>query len=271
MLYPERRSNLLTGVCMIVQDKMKPVWIEEFPVFWHDANVYGKMTFAAISRYIQETAWNHSDNLGVGFKKALELNQIWVVMRLLISVEKFPAWGDNVRFETWPRGVDGPWAYRDFYIKNKRDEILGGASTSWMLLDYTTHRPQKPDLVKHALPLVNSKLALGRKAEKIAERGNFILADKRKLRFSDIDLNGHVTNSKYIEWIADTMGDNGNYKKFQTLQINFVSEAMFGEEVEMWRADTENACYVKCIRKSDTKTIFIAELNGTDLTGKNLQ
>ncbi len=99
---------------MKVQENMKPVWLEDYAVYWHDTNAYGKMTFSAISRYLQETAWKHADNLGIGFEKALELNQIWVVMRLLIKMQKFPDWGEQIRLETWPRGVDGFWAYRDF-------------------------------------------------------------------------------------------------------------------------------------------------------------
>ncbi len=145
------------------------------------------------------------------------------------------------------------------YIKNAKDEIYGGASTSWMLLDYKTHRPQKPDLVNHVLPLVNNKMALNRIAGKIEEEESPVLVEKRKARASEIDLNGHVTNSKYIEWISDALGIDKKIESLSQLHMNFVSETKCGEEVNILISTLPDSYFIKCVKSTNAKTVFTAK------------
>ena len=44
------------------------------------------------------------------------------------------------------------------------------------------------------------------------ETGDYQLVETRKVRYSDIDLNGHLNNTKYIDYIVD-IHDSDFYKK----------------------------------------------------------
>ena len=120
-------------------------WTEEYQVYWHDTDLNGHMSFAALSRYLQDVAWKSAESLNFGFKKVSELNLHWVVVRQRAEMKSLPKWGDQIKLETWPRGMDGLWAYRDYMMKNSEDEILGRITSSWMVIDANTLEGMSPN------------------------------------------------------------------------------------------------------------------------------
>ncbi|MCB0805708.1 MAG: hypothetical protein KDC05_07895 [Bacteroidales bacterium] len=235
-------------------------WKEKYHIFWHDTDKTGKMSLAAISRYLQETAWKNAEALGFGYNRAKELNQFWVLVRQLINMDRLPLWGETIEIETWPRDVDGIWAFRDYLINDEKGNRLGGVASSWMVVDGETHRPQKPEIVRHALPILNEKMALGEAASKIVIPENCESIDSRLVRFTDMDYNGHVNNAKYIEWAMDALSLNNLLRPFQNLLINFISEAVEGESVKICCSPPDQRISLKGSRKKDDRDIFTLEL-----------
>lgn len=235
---------------------------EKYLVYWHDTDQNGFMTFAAISRYLQETAWRHADNLGFGYNHAKAVNQFWVLLRQRIVMERFPVWNDQISIETWPRGIEGFWAYRDYLIRNSNNEIIGRVASSWMLIDLNSRRPQKPELVKHALMESDEVKALDTPADRIvfnAEENRKVVI--RKVNYSEIDMNGHVTNSKYADWLVDALDEKQLNRQFKSYHANFVTEAKAGDEIEIILSQMDDRIIGQGLRKSDNRVIFIAELN----------
>ncbi len=63
-----------------------------------------------------------------------------------------PAWGENLRLTTWPKGLDGVLFIRDFHLSSDRDGPLVDASTGWLLLDSKAYKPHLPDALPVTLP-----------------------------------------------------------------------------------------------------------------------
>jgi hypothetical protein len=60
---------------------------------------------------------------------------------------------------------------------------------------------------------------------------------ERKAAYSDIDYNGHVNNTRYIQWVQDTIAPGIlEAAARMRLDINYLSEVKFGETVEIWSA-----------------------------------
>jgi acyl-ACP thioesterase len=108
---------------------LKSIWTDEYRVSWFDADGNNRARLAAICRYLQESAWNHANHLGFGYRQASEIKQVWVIIRLLLKMEKYPFWDDIITVRTWPRGVEGVLAFRDFEILSAAGERLGAASS----------------------------------------------------------------------------------------------------------------------------------------------
>jgi acyl-ACP thioesterase len=232
-----------------------------FRVYWHDTDKNGRMSFAAISRYLQETAWQQAEKLGFGYENAKVLNQFWVLVRQRIVMHRFPRWNDIITIETWPRGVEGILAFRDYHIRDEDRHIVGGVASSWMVVDLNTRRPQKPELVKGALSYIDPSMALKEPPAKIIFGTGDQYIETRKVKFSDMDLNGHVTNSKYTEWIFDALSAEKTLRNFKHFHINFIAEAKEGDIITISELNLEDQVKIKATRVTDGRTIFIAELD----------
>jgi len=60
---------------------------------------------------------------------------------------------------------------------------------------------------------------------------------ERSAQYSDIDFYGHANNARYIQWIQDVTDMESLTKASQIrLDINYLSEVMPGDTVELWTA-----------------------------------
>ena len=59
--------------------------------------------------------------------------------------------------------------------------------------------------------------------------------DKRVVRYSDIDLNGHLNNTKYVEFIVDTHEPEFyRHHKIASIEINYDHEIRGSQEVVLY-------------------------------------
>ncbi len=82
------------------------------------------------------------------------------------------------------------------------------------------------------------------------------------MRYTDIDLNLHVNNIKYIEMIMDSfsMEDYEN-SLIKTITINFVTESKYDDLIELFKsADEENKYLIEGVNKSTSKVVFQADV-----------
>jgi medium-chain acyl-[acyl-carrier-protein] hydrolase len=54
---------------------------------------------------------------------------------------------------------------------------------------------------------------------------------KMPVRWHDIDLNRHVTNTRYLQWILDTLPSEILEKQLREIDIIFKSESILGDTV----------------------------------------
>lgn len=226
-----------------------------------DINPIGNARLTAIANYLQETAYKHATELELGYHHLEKQNRAWVLSRLKISVEKFPAWDDVVTVETWPRGIEKLFALRDFRITGPGGEQLVTASTCWLMVDTNTHRPVRipGDFIKIE---TRDDSVFDRTPGKMNFSEQMEQSSVQEVKYSDLDIVGHVNNVKYIEWCLDSLDpaimDPG---AITGIGINFISEAKQGEAVEIHLSEHENGHFcLKGINRATGKNCFEAEL-----------
>jgi hypothetical protein len=76
----------------------------------------------------------------------------------------------------------------------------------------------------------------------VGTRADLKRIGERKAAYSDIDYNGHVNNTRYIQWVQDTITPGILEATVQMrLDINYLCEVKFGETVEIWSAAIDSA------------------------------
>jgi len=192
---------------------------------------------AAVFNYFQEIAGNHATALGMGRETLLKTGQIWILSRMTAIIEKRPGWGEKVKARTWPRGTERLFAIRDYDLLDSRGRILARGRSGWIIFDTVKMRPVRPEFLTEKIPLNEGNDAIPGGATGLKTYNNLAAAGSRTALYSDIDHNGHMNNSRYIQWIQDLLPAS-ELEKADTfrLDINYLSEIKPGEGVDFYIA-----------------------------------
>ena len=243
-------------------EPLRKIWSEEFPIYWYDTDRNGHLKLSAVANYLQESAWRHANHLGFGYEDALKRNEFWVVISLMIRMIGVPEWGQKITVETWPKGIDRLFAYRDFKLTDSKGALIGAATSAWMILDRDTRRPKSVDIVRPVLHLATHQDVLDCNPPLLKPLQEILTTEPRKVRFSEVDQNGHVNNIRYIDWSLDAMPAEWHRShRIKTLVINYLSEVDSDEIIQIATGPSgENSVIVQGM-KEDGKIIFRTRLD----------
>ncbi|MDF7826591.1 thioesterase [Pontiellaceae bacterium B12227] len=213
---------------------IQPEWEMEFEIRSFDVDTNCTARLPVFCKYMQEAAYYHAEHFGLGHTHLSALNMAWVLSRMRIKVERLPQWGETVKLCTWPSGKDRLFYYRDFELTDSDGKMLMRASTAWFMIDFEKRERVIPDW------WTDSNLPIGRKvfSSKLSrlkscgcEGGN-----PMPVNYGDLDQNGHVSNIRYVEWILNSLPLEFHQAHIiQTLEVNYLSEAVYGHEVSICR------------------------------------
>ncbi|MHC1776705.1 MAG: acyl-[acyl-carrier-protein] thioesterase [Lentimicrobium sp.] len=211
---------------------LKPIWTDTYKVAWHEATTGNRASLVALCNYLQETAWNHAEHLGFGFRTENGFEKAWVIVRLHIEVDRYPAWNDKVTVETWPSGYKGYLAFREFRILNEENVVMARATTTWLLIDTLSRRPCHLEFLDTLDIQVKTLKACGREAPAVKQPDEMQDFGSYRVRYYDLDMYQHVNNTRYIEMLVGAYpGDWFGNKAIKTLSIEFLKESLLGDQV----------------------------------------
>lgn len=225
-----------------------------------DADLHNKLKISSLFNFMQDIAAQHADNLGVGYN-ILQKHQIfWVLSWAKVTIEALPSYGDRIKIQSWAKGKNRLFYMRDFIISNDRGEEIIRATSAWLLLNAQTKRVT--DLEKIGLDL--SSCPKEHAIDEYPGKYNFELNNEtnymRKILYSDIDINKHVNNSRYLEYILDCYNQaDHESKELKTVTISYKGETHFMDELTISRSkltEKTNHDFIKAVRNSDSKDIF---------------
>jgi medium-chain acyl-[acyl-carrier-protein] hydrolase len=242
----------------------KWTWTDEYLIASYEVDARGKAPLPALCKFMQETAYNHAHHLEFGYAQLKEKNLFWVLSRLLIRIDRYPSWGERIQLRTWPVGVDGLFAFRDFQFVDEQETPFGGASTSWLILDAEKRRPQRPGELKGKSRQFPEERALEELPAKLPKLSNPEEGPFFPVRYSDLDLYDHVNNARYIQWILDSYPLN-MHRDFdiETFEINFLAETKIGDEAAIHTQTIDGSDYAflhSIKRKADNRDICLARV-----------
>lgn len=214
---------------------MEPIYFEkEYRVHVYETGPDGKLSLYALFNYLQDIASDHAVQLGFGRNDLMLSNRIWVLSRMYAEISTWPLWEDKIVVKTWPNGTDKLFALRNYEVNLPDGRHIASGTSSWLILDQTTRRVQRPDTILSRFnPNLHpeaSPLRYATKLEQAADTG--IESLPFKVKVSDIDLNLHTNNVQYLKWACDTYGIDFVIKNIpKSAEINYLAESVFDEDI----------------------------------------
>ena len=267
-------------------------------------NIDGKcratpMEFAIL---MQELAAGHYSSAGLSIPHLQKMGLTWVITKQHFEITEYPLWMDELIVQTWAQTPKGFFCLRDFaffYAKNgKKNSIdeafaenlrieegkenlysireeykelkkpIFRASSCWVILNAETGQPVKPDTKVFGNLAFNDEHLEGKVFAKIPLPETWDIEESFRPTLLDIDINSHVNNLTYLRWILSYMSaDFCKGKLLKTLDTNFVSSAMYGEELICRSSRSENVCIHSIIRAKDGSEVFKARSEWADESG----
>ena len=216
---------------------------EKVLVTSNDVDSHLKLKISALFKFLQQASTNHSEILRIGRSATSDVGKAWVITRMWVKINKLPDLNDEIIVCTHP-GDTMKFIYPRFYeVYSKKGELLVSGSALWVVIDAKTrHVLSKP---------FDDKTVKGEKNKDdiaIPERvqlNEVNLIENRQVRYSDIDLNGHLNNVKYIEFMMD-LHDKDFYDQYtvKEILINYEKECHDSDVISLYRNDSLD-CSIK--------------------------
>ena len=74
--------------------------------------------------------------------------------------------------------------------------------------------------------------------------------------YGELDLNGHVNNVRYIEWILNHLPrDFHGTHRLMELEINFLGEALYGQTVFVCSTEIEPLYFAHAVKVGDMELV----------------
>lgn len=198
----------------------------------YETDPHGYLTIQSLCDYLQEAAGNHAEALNVSVERLTPLGLAWVLARLRVQIDTYPRWRNPVQVRTWPSGEDRLYATREFLLCDEEGAILARASSAWLLMHVERKRPVRlPDFIK-AIHLPDREPPLPDPPGALDPPARPGYEQRFRVRYSDLDLNAHVNNARYVEWVAESVAEQilrGH--QITGLDIQYRAETHFGEFV----------------------------------------
>jgi len=231
---------------------------ERFKIKSFETDLNARLKPQSLMLLMQEMANLHADALEFGYDQLMEKGIIWVLSRSHVIFDRIPDWREEVAMETWHKGSDKLFGLRDFKMTDMHGaEILRG-TTSWLIIGTQNRRLQRIEQhIGNDHPSVNMVHAIEEPAPKLSAPSGIEFVKSREVEYSDLDMNHHTNNARYMEWALDcvhSLVPEGYFIK--EFIVNFNSESRLGEKLDHFACKTDKGAFFEA-KRGETSVVQI--------------
>lgn len=240
-------------------ETVSTIYKKDFHIDLRDVDFTKKLKLSVLFSYFQETASEAAELLGFGIDTLREkFGVAWVLTRVRVEIDRIPRFDEKITIETWPLEPGKVEFERDFLVKDANGDTIIKAASKWVIMDINTRRLKRSDLIGLRYPEKITERAIPGKPAKLNAVEQPEEVYTKVIGYSDIDFNGHLNNSKYVDYMMDSFPlEVHQSRTIQSIDIQFHNEALPGDAITLYKAGVdENFVYIEGKRKTDNKDVF---------------
>lgn len=212
---------------------------------------------SALQHYMQQLAREDCDAMGCTYINMREVNMVFVMTKMGISVNKPVFAYDTLFVRTYNNRVSGVTFEREFEFYRDGEEVIH-ATTQWVIVNYDDRKIVRPRLFPFEIPSHNINCATIDLPRSI-NADNLTDCGERVVRLSDLDENDHLNNCVYSDISMDVLpyDRKNNYVNYAC--IIFKHEALIGNTLKLASGEKDGNFAVSALNSTSGQPCFEAE------------
>ena len=217
----------------MTDDKDYPHLDTEMQVGDFHLDCNARVKVATLCDFLQAAATAHAERLGVGMLELQAEGITWMLTKMDIAFDNWPQRHAKLLLRTWPSGVRGRLiCIRDFDMRDADGRTVLKATSEWVCVNFETRKlarlsPKLLTLAPPEAPKVELPEMPAYAKDALAPAGECQILVRR----ADLDINRHVNNVHYIEWLFEPLSDEAYGHTLRRLVISYHAEALKGDVI----------------------------------------
>ena len=220
-------------------------YTQNFTVKWHDTDAFRAVRPSEILVYMQECANLQLEHFGLSLDALRDEKKLaFILSKIKIVFHKKLYAYDEISVRTWTCESRGFTFVRCFDI-HRGEELIAEAISFWALVDIEARRLVRCDDFELGIENdptldINVPRRIKPASAEYSELG------KRDIRYSDIDYNMHMNNTKYPDMLCDFMPID-QVERISDMTLEFLRESALGDTLGFVCAREEQDFYFKTV------------------------
>ncbi len=211
---------------------MEPIYRKQFTLYGNDCDCFGRARPSVLLGILQEVAGAQCADLAMSWEEMAARNLFWAITRQHLQITRLPRLYETITIETWPLPASRVAYPRSTVAYDADGNELFRSMALWVLMDLSTRAMVLPG--KSGIIVPGHLRGLELPAPKSLAPKNLSAVSSRVVRFGELDRNGHMNNSKYMDWVMDLLpGSFHAEHPLKEFTVCYLSENREGDRVEL--------------------------------------
>jgi medium-chain acyl-[acyl-carrier-protein] hydrolase len=242
---------------------MEMIYRREFEITDLYVDCFGRLKPSAILYIAQEAAGGHCLQLGVDWDSLAKRNLFWAVLRHSVRITRLPRRGETVTAETWPMPTTRTAYPRAMVIRDENGQELVSTISLWVLMDLQTRGMVLPG--KSGITVEGITRGCELATPRSISPGALEEVSQRMVSYSDLDRNGHMNNTRYLDWVCDLLPSSFHRDHgLKEFTVGYLAESREGQVLKLLRSQPgQGQIQLEAQREQEGKTerVFAARLD----------
>ncbi len=218
-----------------------------------DFDRYNHLRPSSVLDLFQEVAGRHAEEMGVGFFDLIKEKKIWVITRVKYQVVGEVHRNETVTVRTWPLPPSRVNYRREYVIYGEDGRQIVIGTSEWVIAHSEKRRVLPAENFYPEGEFCTETLFPGRMSRVprfTSEEEGYVVCPA----FTHLDLNGHVNNIRYADFVMDALHPDGT-RQVTEFQMDYHRELLLGVPVKVQVERREDCILAQGVSESG-ETMF---------------
>lgn len=210
---------------------MAKQYSEKHQIPYYECDTTQFLKIPTLVKMLIKISGAQSEILGVSDEYMASLGLGWIILQHDIEIKRLPKAGEQITLTTEAESYNKFFCYRHFWIHDEKGEECAFMSTTFAVMDMKERKMGSVD-EEIIAPFESEKIKRIKRGEKIYPIETSMGEKEYTVRYYDIDLNKHVNNAVYLDWVIDSL--DAKFLMSHTpkkIAIKFNKEVLYGDKV----------------------------------------